>query len=349
MHKKMIMVLCGALIIAVGLAGCGKDGPQKYISLGNYKEVKIEGASTTEVTEEEIDQYIDEIRLRNAEEVQIENEPVRENDLVYIDFTAKVDGEKFEEISEENCMLTIGMGEIAEGLDQSVIGHFVGDHYEFNGKFSNDFYNVASYYNEDMAGEKATFEITVKSISRLKLPELNDEFVMNVSETSKTVGEYREEVEIFLQEDGMKEIDVKDAIWKEIVKETKVKKYPKEELETYIQRQERYYKKMSEDYGITYEELIETEMGSNKKEFKNRVQKEAKSKLKEQLIARAISEEENIDVKDTDDKLLEEAAWDKDYLDVKQLKESMSEEELNDIILLQRVKNWLFENCKIES
>ena len=106
---------------------------------------------------------------------------------------------------------------------------------------------------------------------------------------------------------------------------------------------------MSEDYGITYEELIETEMGSNKKEFKNRVQKEAKSKLKEQLIARAISEEENIDVKDTDDKLLEEAAWDKDYLDVKQLKESMSEEELNDIILLQRVKNWLFENCKIES
>lgn len=349
MHKKMIMVLCGALIIAAGLVGCGKNNPQKYIRLSNYKEVKFEGASTTEVTEEEIDQYIDEIRLRNAEEVQIENEPAQEKDLVYIDFTAKVDGEKFEEISEEDCMLTIGMGEIAEGLDQSVIGHSVGERYEFSGKFSNDFYNAASYYNEDMAGEKATFEITVKSISRLKLPELNDEFVMNVSETSKTVEEYRKEVEIFLKEDEIKEIDVKDAIWQEVVKETKVKKYPKEELETYIQRREQYYKKMAEDYGITYEKLIENEMGSTKKEFENRIQKEAESKLKEQLIARAIAEEEAIEVEDIDDKFLEEAVWENAYSDVEQLKGSMSEEELKDIVLLQEVKNWLSENCKIES
>lgn len=349
MHKKIIRVLCGAIIISFGLVGCGKNNPQKYIRLSNYKEVKIEEASTSEVTEEEVDQYIDEIRLRNAEEVQIENEPVRENDLVYIDFTAKVDGEKIEEISEEDYMLTIGMGEIAEGLDQSVIGRSVGDSYEFSGKFSNDFYNAASYYNEDMAGEKATFEITIKSISRLKLPELNDEFVMNVSETSKTIEEYRKEVETFLKEDEIKEIDVKDAIWHEVVKETKVKKYPKEELKTYIQRREQYYKKKAKDYGITYEEFIENEMGSTKEEFENRIQKEAESKLKEQLIARAIAEEEAIEVKDIDDELLEEAVWENDYSDVEQLKESMNEEELKDIVLLYEVKDWLSENCKIES
>ena len=345
----MIMVLCGAFILVAGLSGCRRNDPQKYISLGNYKEVKIEGISTAGVTEEEIDQYIEEIRLRNAEEVQITNEPVREGDLVYIDFTAKVEDEEFEEISEEDCMLTIGMGEIAEGLDQSVIGHFVSDRYEFIGKFSNDFYNAAAYYNEDMAGKEAVFEITVKSISRLKLPELNDEFVKSVSETSKTVKEYREEVKMLLEEDGLKEIDVKDAIWQTVLNETKVEKYPEEELKSYVQRQEKYYKKMAEDYGITYEELIENEMGSTKKEFENRIQKEAERKLKEQLIARMIAEEEGIDVKDTDDKLLEEAAWENDYSDVEQLKENMSEEEVKDAVFLQGVKNWLSENSKIES
>lgn len=349
MHKKIIMIFCGVLIIASSLVGCGKDDPQKYIGLGNYKEVKLEGVSMTEATEEEIDQYIDEIRLRNAEEVSIVNESAKEGDIVYIDFTAKVDGEKFEEISEEDCMLTIGMGEIAEGLDESVIGHFVGDHYEFSGKFSNDFYNSAAYYNEVMAGERATFEITVKSISRLKLPELNDEFVKNVSETAKTVEEYRKEIETILEEDGIKEIDVKDAIWQEVVNETKVKKYPKEELEIYTKRQEEYYKKMAEDYGVSYKELIENEMGSNKKEFENRIQKEAQSKLKEQLIARAIAEKEDIDVKDADDKILEEAVWENNYSDLEQLKESMSEEEVKDIVLLQKVKNWLSKNCKIKS
>lgn len=350
MHKKVIMALCGTLIMMGILIGCGKENnPQKYISLGNYKEVKLEGASINEVTEEEVDQYIDEIRLRNAEEIQITNEPAKEEDLVYIDFTAKVVGEEFEEISEENCMLTIGMGEIAEGLDKSVIGHSVGDSYEFSGKFSDDFYNVAAYYNEDMAGKEAVFAITVKSISRLKLPELNDEFVKDVSETSKTVEEYRKEVKTFLEEDGIKEIDVKDAIWQEVVRETKVKKYPKEELKTYIQRQENHYKKMAEDYGITYEELIENEMGSSRKKFENRIEKEAKSKLKEQLIAKVIAKEENIEVNNADEKLLEAAVWENDCLDIEQLKKKMSEEELQDAVLLQGVKNWLAENSKIES
>lgn len=349
MHKKMIVVLCGTLSIATALIGCRKDDPQTYISLGNYKEVWLEGVSTIGVTEEEIDQYIDEVRLRNAEEVKVENEPAKEGDFVCIDFSAKVDGEKKAKISEENYMLTIGMNEIADGLDQSVIGRLIGDSYEFSGKFSNDFYNVAAYYNEDIAGENVVFEITVKSISRLKLPELNDEFVMSVSKLSKTVEEYRQEVKIFLKEDEIKEIDVKDAIWQEVVEETKVKKYPKEELEIYIQRQERHYKKMAEDRGITYEEFIENEMGSTKKEFENRIQKEAEKKLKEQLIARMIAKEENVDLEDTDDKLLEEAAWENDCSDVKQLREKMSEEELKDALFLQQVKKWLSENCKIES
>ncbi len=350
MRKKIITLLCGSLIMVSSLTGCEKDvDPEKYISLGNYKEVKLEGMSMGGVTEEEINQYIDEMRLRNAEEVQIVNESAKEGDIVYIDFTAKLKDKEFEEISEEDCMLTIGMGEIAEGLDQSVIGHSAGDSYEFTGKFLNDFYNVAAYYNEDMAGKEAVFEITVKSISRLKLPELNDEFVKNVSETSKTVDEYRKEVRGFLEEDGIKEIDVKDAIWQEVVKKTTIKKYPKEELEKYIQRQKKHYKKMAEDYGITYEELIENEMGSSRKEFENRIKKEAENKLKEELIAKAIAKEENIEVNNTDEKLLEEVAWENAWSDIEQLKEKMSEEELQDVIFLQGIKNWLSENSKIES
>lgn len=349
MNKKVTMVVCGCLIIMSSLLGCGKeDDLQKYICIGDYKEIKLDGVSMGDVSEKEIDQYIDEIRLRNAEEMQIENEPAKEGDIVYIDFMAKVEDEDFEEISEDNFMLTIGMGEIAESLDQSIIGHSVGDSFEFVGKFSNDFYNVASYYNEDMAGKEATFEITIKSISRIKLPELNDEFVKNVSEKSRTVKEYRKEIRKFLMEDCINEIDVKAMVWKVVVNGSKIKKYPEKELEKYIQRREKYYKRMAEDYGITYDEFIKNEMGSSKKEFEKRIQEEAKNSLKEQLVAKEIAKKENIKVNSDDEKILEEAAWENDCVDIEHLKEKMSKEELDDIVLLQSVKTWLAENCEID-
>lgn len=347
MYKKII-VLCGSLFILSNVIGCGKENnPQQCINLGNYNEVNLESLTASEVTEEEIDQYIDEIRLRNAEEIEITNGSAEKGDLVYIDFKVKEEG--LEEFSEEDCMLTIGMGEIAEGLDQSVIGHLPGDIYEFIGTMSNDFYNVDSYYNEKLAGEKVVFEIKLKSISRLELPKLDDEFVKNVSEKSKTVEEYREEIRNFLGEDDIKEMDVKDAIWKVVTETTDVKKYPEEELEVYHKRQKDHYKKMAEDYDMTYEEFVKSEIGSSQKEFKKRVKEEAKERLKEQLIAKEIAKRENIVVQDQDEKFLEEVAQENDYADIRMLKECMSGEELKDALLLQAVKNWLAENSKINS
>ena len=59
------------------------------------------------------------------------------------------------------------------------------------------------------------------------MPELNDEFVKSVSETSKTVKEYKK-VKKLLQKDAETsyEYSVETAVWEKVMENTEVKKYP---------------------------------------------------------------------------------------------------------------------------
>ena len=59
---------------------------------------------------------------------------------------------------------------------------------EVNVKFPED------YHAKDLAGKDAVFKCTVHSIKAKELPELDDEFVSDVSEESETVDQYKAEV-----------------------------------------------------------------------------------------------------------------------------------------------------------
>ena len=72
---------------------------------------------------------------------------------------------------------------------------------------------------KDLAGQKATFKITLKEIKAQELPEFDDEFVKDVSEF-ETVDEYKEDLRKKLEENATQKADAQfeNYLFEQIIK-----------------------------------------------------------------------------------------------------------------------------------
>ena len=151
--------------------------------LGQYKGIKVDKVDA-EVTEEEITAEIDREREKNSRTVDVTDRAIREGDIATIDFEGFVDGEAFEGGKGSDYPLTIGSHTFIPGFEEELIGAEAGQEKEVNVTFPED------YQAAELAGKPAVFKCVVKRLQEKQLPELDDDFVGEVSEESDTVEEY---------------------------------------------------------------------------------------------------------------------------------------------------------------
>ena len=345
MKKKFAMLLTGVAAASMMLSGCsGSKGLETdEMTISVYKGVEItEVAKPGEVTDEEVESAIQATLQTNATPEEITDRAVEEGDIAVIDFTGKIDGQEFEGGSATNYSLTIGSGMFIEGFEDSVIGHNIGDAYDWQGKFPDD------YNKEEYAGKDVVFSITVKGISKQSIPELTDEFVKSVSSESKTVKEYKEEVKKRIASDNKKnyEDSISQSVWQKVLDNTEIKKYPEKEVKKISDSLVDQYKTTAEYYQQDYETFIQDQMGYSVEEFEKQVDDAAKASIKQTMVTEAIADKEKIKL--SDDKYkeqLKKIAKSFGYEDVDALKESAEEDDLKDMALNNMVKEWLTENC----
>lgn len=344
MKKKIVVLLTGILASAAVLAGCsgskGLETDELKISL--YKGVEIdEVAKPAEVTDEDVENAINSTLQMNATQEEITDRPVEEGDIATIDFTGKIDGQEFEGGSATDYPLSIGSGMFIEGFEDSVIGHNVGDTYDWSGKFPDD------YQNADYAGKDVVFTITVNSIAKETVPELDDDFVKSVSKKSKNVKEYKEEVNKQLTADNESsyEDQISQTVWQTVLDNTEIKKYPDKEVKEISDNLISQYKSMAEYAEQDYETYIQEQMGYTVEEFEKQVEEAAKSSLKQIMVTEAIADKERIKISDKEYKeQLKVIAENFGYEDVDALKKAAEEEDLKDIALNNLVRDWLKEH-----
>ena len=156
------------------------------IEVKDYKGIEVERVST-EVTEEMIDHEIEHVRERNSRMVTVDDRAAQQGDTVVIDFEGFCDGTAFEGGKAENYNLELGSGNFIPGFEDQVIGHSTDEEFTIDVTFPEE------YQNEQLAGKDAQFKIKLHEIKVKELPEVDDEFVKDVSEKD-TVAEYREEL-----------------------------------------------------------------------------------------------------------------------------------------------------------
>jgi trigger factor len=150
---------------------------------------------TSEVTAEQVDQQLTQLRERMATLVTDESNEVKQGSFAVIDFEGFVDGVAFEGGKGENYTLEIGSGSFIPGFEEQLVGAKVGDSPELKVTFPEQ------YHAEQLAGKEALFKVTVKEAKKKELPELNDEFAADVSRF-QTLAELRTDIESRLAENA---------------------------------------------------------------------------------------------------------------------------------------------------
>ena len=156
------------------------------VTIGEYKGIHAE-KPLAEVTESDIDTEIEKVRYQNARIETITDRPVVNGDTVTIDYRGTLDGVAFDGGTAENYELKIGSGSFIPGFEEKIQGMRVEEERDLDLTFPKE------YHAKELAGKDVVFHVKVHEIKSQVLPEVDDEFVKDVSEFD-TLAEYRADI-----------------------------------------------------------------------------------------------------------------------------------------------------------
>lgn len=340
MKKKIVTLGMVAALLATTTA-CGN----KYVDLGEYKELNIEyTADETEITDEVVEQNIASELSSITNEVKDKNYAAKEGDTVNIDYKGLKDGKAFDGGTAQGYDLVLGSNSFIDGFEDGLIGAKKGQKLSLNLTFPDE------YQSEDLAGQKVVFKVTVNEIKQAAtLEDLDDEFVASNFQEYKTVDEYKNGVKekmIASQNETVEEAK-KDAAWEKVVANCKIKDYPQEDIDKYIEDSNKYVEQMLSYYGdnLTIDDYLE-QMGQTKEDYEKQQLEAAKKEVASCLVAEAIAKKEKLELtEDEYDEMLTEYTEKFQYDSTDALEEEAGKDTLKDEFQRVKVIDFIVENC----
>ncbi len=176
------------------------------VQIENYSEIPVEEVSTA-VEEDEIDQYIENLRQERAEMVSIdEDRPVAAGDFAQISFRGTVEqpgddaghhDHAHEDFVQEKALCEVGGQSTVSEFTENLTGASPGDERDFVVAYA------ADYPDKRLAGHSVRYSVQVEGIQKKVVPELDDEFAATLgayttvadlrSEIQKNMSEHRKE------------------------------------------------------------------------------------------------------------------------------------------------------------
>lgn len=185
----------------------GQGGDLKYravfevvppIELAPLEALQVE-RPTADVTAADVDAMIQNLREQRPTYSSADRES-HDTDRVTVDFEGTIDGEPFEGGAGQDVAIVLGAGRMLPDFEAGLQGARTGEQKTIDVTFPEG-YPVAT-----LAGKKAQFSITVKTVEERQLPELDEEFCQSYGVAEGGIERLREEVE-----DNMKR-ELADAI-----------------------------------------------------------------------------------------------------------------------------------------
>ena len=350
-RKRMISVSLISAFILIFFSGCGsaeKTGsldsvdPAKYLTLGEYKGLTVEGRDTT-VSDGDVERSIQSILEENGGLEEVTGRPAKMGDTVNIDYIGEKDGVAFDG-GTGNKDLKLGSGEFIPGFEEGVVGMVAGDEKDLNLTFPEN------YHNQELAGADVVFHVTVNRISEDSIPELNDDFVKSLDNGTQTVDEYREYIrnELTEQNESEAKANLEAELLQQAVDNTTCD--PEKLPEWLVSQNSAEFRESTESfvrqYGMTLDDYL-AQTGSDMETFNEEAEEYGKEKAKSDLIVLSIAKAEGLDVTDSD---LEEfyREYASDYnTTVERMKQAIPENEIRTYLLQQKVMDFLYDNANI--
>ena len=260
------------------------------VTLGEYKGLKAEKPEV-KVLAADVDERLKALADRNTRLVSVERE-AKSGDTAVIDFEGFKDGVPFEGGKGENFSLELGSGSFVPGFEEQIVGMNIGDEKDINITFPED-------YTAELAGKDVVFKVKLNGLSMTELPELDDDFVQDVSEFN-TVEEYRADTRKDMERVMDEQMDAKfrTAIMTKACDNMTVE-IPESMMQEKIDELIRSY---AANFGLTDPKMstddIKKMMGLDEEAIDSTIRPAAEYQVKQELLLNAIVDAENIEVTD---------------------------------------------------
>lgn len=288
------------------------------VELGDYSNLEAE-VNKYEVTDEDISRVIDRERDQNSRIISVEDRAVKDGDIVNIDFVGKLDGEEFPGGDAEGYELVIGSGAFIPGFEEQIIGKEIGQEFDVDVVFPEE------YHDESLAGKNVIFEVKLNSIQEKELPELDDEFVKDISEFD-TLEEYKNNVKIDLEEELKKQAEVeKENKAVEALMDVMKVDIPESMIDMEVDREYQNFLYRVQGMGLTLDQYFAI-ANSDEEKTREELRPASEKKVKGELALDEFIVKENIEATDDEiDKEISELAKQYELKDVDSFKETLKE------------------------
>lgn len=258
------------------------------VKIENYKGVKCKKVEVS-VSDEQIQSEIDKAREKNSRMVQVADRAIQEKDLAVIDFKGFIDGIPFEGGEGKDYELQIGSHTFIDNFEEQLIGKNIGDDVEVNVTFPEE------YGKKELAGKPAQFKVEIKDIKFKELPELNDDFVQDVSEFN-TVDEYKNDISAKLLEVKKKEAEntKQEEVLGKLIDLAEMN-VPQAMIEMEIDNKINDFKNNITRQGLSIDMYLQY-MGQSMENMREAYRIVSEKQVKGRLVLEAIAEKENFPI-----------------------------------------------------
>jgi trigger factor len=145
-------------------------------TLGNYKSLEIE-IPEMNITDESVANTLAEMQQRAATFAPVEDRPAQDGDFVEVKLLGTPEGGG-DPLQADSVLCHVGAEETMQPFNENLRGANAGDHKNFAVEYP------ADYPDAKLAGKKFNYAVDVLGIKKKTLPEINDEFAKDVSDSS---------------------------------------------------------------------------------------------------------------------------------------------------------------------
>ena len=288
------------------------------VTLGQYKGIAVKKLAYT-VTDEEVDNAL---KMEQTKQVRYEDvdRPVENGDRIILDYCGKVDGVAFDGGTAQDQTLDIGSHTFIPGFEEQLVGVKPGEEKDINVTFPEE------YHAENLKGKAAVFTCRVKTVQKKELPEIDDEFIKDISEQD-TVAEWKEAKRKELLE--AREKAAKNARENELLE--KAADNATVDIPDCMVDREVQYMMQSFGYqlaasGLKMDDYFKY-MGTDREKMEAMYRPDAKQRVKTELVIEAIRKAENVIASDAEiDAAIEKYAQ-QNGMPLDQLKENLRDDD----------------------
>ena len=312
------------------------------VTLGQYKGLEVQKESV-EVSDEEVEAELKKAQEQNAREITVEDRPVKEGDVITLDYAGTIAGVPFDGGTATSQKLEIGSHSFIDTFEDQLVGLNIGDEKDVEVTFPEE------YHAPDLAGKPASFHVKVLGITEKQLPEIDDDFAQDTTEFD-SLEEYKADVRAKLEQS--KEERAKSEMENVLVEkavEGATMDIPDAMIDSQVEQMIDEFKQRVTYQGISFEQYLQF-TGQNPEAFQESMRPEAVKRIQSSLVLEAIVAAENIEATDEDlNKEMEKMAS-MYQMDVEQIASFIQDEQKENMkkdIAIQKAVEFLAAEAKV--